>query len=122
MRSLEVWESQQASTEGICDDFCPARFIGNSRYVWQAVYRSGFVHDFCTSSLGTHPKPRDHASRELRVFANAENDQIHFYKYIVPPFIPQKYGEINCGITEAETKQLNSFSIKGPFLLQYGKK
>ena len=35
---------------------------------WQAVYRTGPARNFCTGSLGTPPKPRDHTSCELRVF------------------------------------------------------
>ena len=35
---------------------------------WQAVCRSGPARNFCTGSLGTPFKPRDHTSCELRVF------------------------------------------------------
>ena len=49
--------------------FCKiARMSGWLFSTWQAVYRTGPARNFCTGSLGTPPKPRNHTSCELRVF------------------------------------------------------
>ena len=80
MHTCMIWYlASRACTYRFCKF---ASMTGSLFSTLQAVYRTGPVRNFCTGSLGTPPKPSDHTSCELRVFAKRwECLNVIFQKY-----------------------------------------